>query len=149
MTQAHQISPGHVNDKIIFPFWSGGRKSHNSDTPLVVGAFSVNPADYALAQCAMSALFRVVAANGNPSITTHALLYNVTDSEAVSGSTLNYTTTVMEKKEATLTVGAAAGNLKNSEKLYEVRIWVDAPTTPEIDTIELYSAHLILLNQVQ
>ena len=112
MTQAHQIAPGHVNDKIIFPFWSGGRKSHNSDTPLIVGAFSVDPTDYAL-------------------------------------STLNYTSTVMEKKEASLTIGAAAGNLKNSEKLYEVRIWVDSPTTPEIDTIELYSAHLILQNQVQ
>jgi hypothetical protein len=51
------------------------------------------------------------------------LLYNVTDGETVTGTTLAVTANTPTKlQSAALTVGAAAGNLKNSEKVYEVRV---------------------------
>jgi len=50
-------------------------------------------------------------------------LYNLTDSEAVTGATATVTaTTWTAYASAALTVGSSAGNLKNSSKLYEVRI---------------------------
>lgn len=149
MTQAHQIGPGQVDNKIVFPVWVGGRESHNSDTPMVVGGIAFDPNDYALAQCSQSVFLRVVAANGTVGITTHVQLYNITDAEVVSGSDQTWTTTSMDKKDAALTIGAAAGNLKNSEKLYELRIFLDvAPGDPVLETVELYSAHLMFENTV-
>lgn len=149
MTQAHQIAPGHINDKLIFPLWVGGRESHNSDTPMVVGGISFNPSDYALAGCSQSVFMRVIAANGTVGITTHAQLYNITDAEVVTGSDQTFTLTSMAKKDAALTIGPAAGNLKDTEKLYECRIFLDlAPGDPVLETIEIYSAHLMFQNTV-
>jgi len=50
-------------------------------------------------------------------------LYNLTDSEAVTGASATVTaTTWTAYASAALTVGSSAGNLKNSSKLYEVRL---------------------------
>jgi hypothetical protein len=149
MTQAHQIAPGQVGDKIIFPVWVGGRESHNSDTPLCAGGIAFDPADHSLGNSSQSVFFRVVAANGTVGITTHVQLYNITDAEVVVGSDQTFTTTSMDKKDAVLTIGPAFGNLKDSEKLYECRIFLDvAPGDPILETIELYSAYLMFQNIV-
>lgn len=145
MTQAHQIAPGQVGNKIIHIVPCGGRESHNSDTPLVVGAFSFNPNDYSLAKATVIFKFVAVVANGTTPLTTHIKIRNITDSEDVTTSILNIVnSTAQTKYEATLTVGAAAGNLKNTgEKIYECRVYLNAPPgDPAIDTIELYKAEL-------
>lgn len=50
-------------------------------------------------------------------------LYNLTDGEAVTGASATVTaTTWTAYASSTLTVGSSAGNLKNSAKLYEVRL---------------------------
>jgi hypothetical protein len=145
MTQAHQIGPGQVGNIITHVVPCGGRESHNSDTPLIVGAFSFNPNNYSLGKATVVFKFVVVIANGTTPLTTHIKLRNITDAEDVTTSILNIVnSTTQTKYEATLTVGAAAGNLKNTgEKIYECRIYLDVPpANPATDTIELYKAEL-------
>jgi hypothetical protein len=145
MTQAHQIGPGQVGNQIIQIIPCGGRESHNSNTPLVVGAFSFNPNDYDLAKATVTFKFVAVIANGTTPLTTHIKLYNMTDAEDVTSSVMNIIdTTDQAKYEATLTIGAGAGAIKNTgEKIYECRIYLDvAPSNPATDTIELYKAEV-------
>jgi len=145
MTQAHQIGPGQVGNLITQVVPCGGRESHNSDTPLVVGAFSFNPNNYSLAKASVAFKFVVIAANGITPLTTHVKLRNITDGEDVTTSVLDVIdSTAQAKYEATLTVGSGAGEIKNTgEKIYECRIYLDAPPgNPATDTIELYKAEL-------
>ena len=162
MKTMHQITPNPVDSKdktnkessgfgvtgqtFLTPLWSGGRESHASATPLVVGAFLVASNDHALAGSTLSVIFRAVAANGSTPLTTHAKLVNVTDAEDVA--TLNFVdTTNVEKQEITLTLGAAVGDIKATERLYEVQVFVDAPGGPG-DTIELHMAEVRVVNTV-
>lgn len=145
MTQAHQIGPGHVGNVITHIVPCGGRESHNSDTPLVVGAFSFDPNNYDLAKATVTFKFVAIIANGTTPLTTHIKLYNITDAEDVTSSIMNIVdTTNQAKYEATLTVGSGAGQIKNTgEKIYECRIYLDAPPgNPATDTIELYKAEV-------
>lgn len=145
MTQAFQIAPGQRGDKIHHPIWAGGRETHNSDTPLVVGAFALNPDDYDLAGASVAFNFIAVVANGTTPLTTHVHLVNVTDAEVVASSALSLVdSTNQTKLSAVLTVGAGAGELKSgAEKIYECRIYLDsAPADPDTETIELYKAEL-------
>jgi hypothetical protein len=145
MTQAHQIGPGQVGNQIIQVIPCGGRESHNSDTPLVVGAFSFNPNNYSLAKATVVFKLVVIAANGTTPLTTHIKLRNITDSEDVTSSVINIVdSTSQVKYEATLVVGAGAGTIKNTgEKIYECRIYLDVPPgNPATDTIELYKAEV-------
>jgi hypothetical protein len=115
-------------------------ESHNSATPLVVGQFQFNPNEYNADATKLEIRFRATAINGNPGLTTHCRLYNLTDSEIVA--TLNFTSnTVITTVSALLTVGAGVGDIKQANKLYEVLIYVDAPAVPG-DSIELGSAEL-------
>lgn len=145
MTQAFQIGPGQRGDKIIQPIWAGGRESHNSDTPLVVGGFSLNPDDYSLAGASLAFSMVALVANGTTPLTTHIQLYNVTDAEVVATSALSLVdSTAQTKLSSNITVGIGAGELKSgAEKIYECRIYLDAvPVDPLIETIELYKAEL-------
>jgi hypothetical protein len=145
MTQAFQIGPGQVGEKIILPIWAGGRESHNDPTPLNAGGFAFNPDDYGLAGTTLAFEFVCVAANGNTPLTTHIHLYNLTDAEIVTSSVINIVDSTNPTKYApTLVVGAGAGEIKSgAEKLYECRIFLDgAPGDPLLDTIELFKAEL-------
>lgn len=136
--------PGHAGDKIIQTIWGGGRTSYGSDTPLVVGAFALNPNDYALANTTVAFKFDVVAATGTTPLTVHVLLFNLTDGEIVTSSQLAISNDTMPAKySATLAVGAAAGQIKTSgEKIYECRVFLDAASTGPTDTIELLKAEV-------
>jgi len=122
----------------------GGNESHASETPMVVGAFSFNPSSYSLSKATVAFSFSVVAANGVSPLTSHVKLRNVTDGEDVAASIFNIVdSTTATKYNAVLTVGAGAGLLKPTEKIYECRIYLDAPPAdPETDTIELFKAEL-------
>ncbi len=160
MKTMHQITPNPVDPKdktnkesggfgiegqvLLTLVWGGGQESHASATPLVVGAFVFASNDHALSGADLSVIFRAVAANGVSPLTTHVKLVNVTDSEDVA--TLNFVdTTSAEKQEETLPLGTDGGEVKPTERIYEVQIFVDAPSGPG-DTIELQSAELRVVN---
>jgi hypothetical protein len=145
MTQAFQIAPGQIGDKLIHPIWAGGRETHNSDTPLVVGAFAFNPDDYSIAKASVAFTFIAVVANGTTPLTSHIHLVNVTDAEVVTSSALSLVdSTDQTKLVANLVTGTGAGEIKTGgEKIYECRIYLDsAPVDPNTETIELYKAEL-------
>lgn len=123
----------------------GDVEGHDSATPKVVSQFQFDPTDYDMAVATRSLVFRAVAANGGGVASTNARLYNLTDGEAIA--TLNFTSAAPTMKETTLTEGAGAGEVDLSAKVYEVRIFVDAPDAID-DTIELGSAELRVINTV-
>ena len=162
MKTMHQITPNPVDLKdksnkesaaigltgqaFVTPIWAGGRETHASATPLIVGAFTFASNDHALAGATLSVIFRAVAANGVSPLTTHVKLVNVTDGEDVA--TLDFVdTTVTGNQETTLTLGTGVGDIKPTERLYEVQIFVDGPSGPG-DTIELNSAELRVVNTI-
>jgi len=140
---AHQILPGVAGDTYISIVPCGGAASHDSATPLVVSQFEFDPTLYNLEGGSRTLLFRAIAANGVSPLTTHVQLYNLTDAEIIA--TLDFVdTTVPGKDEVALTEGGGAGEIDPAAKIYEVRIFVDAPGGPS-DTIELGSAEIRVL----
>jgi len=87
---------------------------------LALGAFAFNPAEYGGSS---TFEFEVVLSASTGTLTATALLYNLTDAEDVTGATLTTSsTTPVKQNSGSLTVGTAAGNLKSTEKIYEVQI---------------------------
>lgn len=85
-----------------------------------VGQFMFDPTNYST-NCTYQ--FEVILSVSNGILTGTASLYNLTDLEAVTGTSLaTSNTTPTNLNSGNLTVGAAAGNLKNSQKMYEVRL---------------------------
>jgi hypothetical protein len=112
-------------------------KSYSSSTALVAGQFELNTEDY---PSLSGFTLRAIAANGTTPLTSHVVLYNVTDSETVA--TLDFIDTVNPQlKQQNLVSGTASGTLKPASKIYEARIYVDSPVS-EDDTIELGSAEI-------
>lgn len=144
MTQAFQIGPGQTGETITRPIWSGGRETNGSDSPVIVSAFPLNPDDYVLAGATVSFELLAVVANGNTPLSSHLHLYNLTDAEVVATSVIDIIdSTTPSKYTAALTIGTGAGELKSgAEKLYECRIFLDAPPGGGLDTIELFQAEL-------
>lgn len=137
---------GSSANKLISSIWSGGRETHGSETPMIVGAFSLNPGDYAVAGTTMSISFRAVAANGDSGLTGHVKLVNVTDNDDIA--ILDFTSTSLAKDEVVLTIGAGTGEIDSSEKVYEVQIYLEDPPVDQADTIELYSAEVRVVNTI-
>jgi hypothetical protein len=120
-------------------------ETHDSATPKVVGVFELNPADYVVGGTTRVMLFRAVAACGDAGTTVHVQLYSVTDAESIA--ILNFTSTTASIQTTTLTVGAGAGQVDNSSKIYEIRIYVDSPDGFD-DTVELGSADIKITNTI-
>lgn len=67
--------------------------------------------------------FVAVLYTNNVSNAVTAFLYNSTDKETVTGTSVNTTSTTPTILESSaLTIGDAAGNLQDSQKLYEIRL---------------------------
>lgn len=141
-----RVERGAVAQKFTSLISIAAREGHASDTYLVAGQDQFNAADHALAGTALTLKFQAVASNGAAALTTHAQLYNLTDGEVIA--TLDFTSESATSAEAALVIGAGAGEIDLSAKIYEVRIWVDAPVD-ETSTIELGSAHIRVENTVQ
>ena len=136
---------GTSGQTLINTIRAGDVESHDSATPLIVSQFAFDPSEYVLTGCTRSLVFRAVAANGGGVAQTKARVYNLTDGEYV-GSGLTFVNAAPTKQQETLTIGAGAGEVDDSEKLYEVHIWVVAPGAGE--TIELGSAELRMINTI-
>lgn len=142
---AASSSIGASGEKFVGIVGIGARATNPSATPLVVGAIEFDPTVYSLTGTTLSLVFRAIGAIGNPGLTAHAKLYNVTDAEDVA--TVDFTATSTSSQELALTIGVAAGNIKSGSRIYEVQIWVDSPINPG-DTAELYSATLRVINTI-
>lgn len=130
---------------VSHPISGAARSTYDSVTPRIAGSFAFNPSDYTINAIPPTLAFRAVAANGAAALTNSVQLYNLTDSAIVT--TVNFTSTSTVKTSIALTIGAGAGQIPNSEKIYEVRIFLGAPPGGDPSkTIELYSAHLVATN---
>lgn len=116
------------------------RTSNGSVTPLVAGGAAFNPALHDKPGFTKLMQFRAVSANGETGITTSVTLWNVTDGEEVAA--LSFTTTAQAKDEVVLVEGAGAGEVDSVEKIYEVRIFLDASPGGPTETVELYEAEI-------
>lgn len=103
-----------------------------------LGQFQFNAGNYT----GVSFLFTTVLSVSLGSLTGAVYLYNVTDGEVVAG-TLQSTSALTPTAQISgvLTVGAAAGNFKNTAKLYEVRLQVSGSLVTDI--VSLGSATLV------
>lgn len=137
---------GATAETFINTIRAGDVASHDSATPLVVSQFAFDPSEYTLTGATRSLVFRAVAANGGGISQTKARLYSVTDTEYI-GSGLTFTSASPAKQQETLTIGSGAGQVDDSEKIYEVHIWCVSPDEID-DTIELGSAELRMINTI-
>ena len=141
-----------TNDSLISPPYSGDIahvvncgdvNSNSTATPKIVSQFMFDPTDYDWIGASRSIVFRSVASNGGGAALTKVQLYSLTDAEVIS--TLDFTSVSPSMAEEVLVEGAAAGEVDQSAKIYEVRIWVDSPDLVD-DTVELGSAELRIAN---
>jgi len=136
------IASGSIVGQVIS---GAGRSTHASTIPRIVGSFAFNPLDHVVNLVPPVLAFRALAANGTPALTNSVQLYNLTDAAVVT--TLSFTSTSTVKQVAALTIGGGAGQIPNSEKVYEIRIFMGAdPGGDPLRTIELYSANMTAVN---
>jgi len=108
---------------------------------LVVGQFQFNASSYPDGtEFRLTSTFHV----SDGSLTGTVLLYNLTDAETVTNSTLTSSLTAPDSQvSSALPVGAGAGQLKTSAKTYEVRISVTG--TLPVDMVTVGSVSLAIL----
>ena len=143
---AHQTAPGGATQTLLNIVPCGGPASHASATPLIVKQFEFDPSQYAMEAAVLSLVLRATAANGVSPLTTNVQLFNVTHADLVAQLQFIDTTTP-GKQEIALAIGAGGGQVDNSAKIYEIRVFVDAPSGPS-DTIELGSVELRVTNTI-
>ena len=87
--------------------------------------------------------FRVVLQTTSGAAECDILLYNLDDGESVTGTTLTSTSLTAERKiSGALTIGAAAGNIKNAAKTYEVRLMRNGGLVADYVTCKLAQLEL-------
>jgi len=138
---------GASGEKFINIIPCGTRATGTSATPLVVHSIAFDPSIYTLTGATKTLIFRTIAATGNSTVTGHIKLRDITTGQDIS--IINLTNqTAQIKSEVSLSIGSPGTNtIANSEKIYEIRIYVDSPSLLN-DTIELYSAEIRVINTV-
>lgn len=96
-----------------------------------LGQFAFDPTQYGTGR---GFQFEVVMKVNNVAKTATALLYNLTDLETVTGTTVTVIGLLDFTKatSALIMAGAGAGDLKNSEKIYEVRLSIDGTVAGDL-----------------
>jgi len=111
-------------------FIAGVSSVDASSSEISLGAIPFDPSDYALIT---TLEFVVVLSVSDTSLTGTAKLYNITDREFITGGSISTSSTDPTKfSSGALTIGVAAGEVKPSEKLYQVWISVTGSGTGEI-----------------
>ena len=99
-------------------------------SPILVGSFSYDPTAFSVGATFQ---FEAMLSVNNAILTGGVSLYNVTDMETVTGASFTTSATTPTRfNSGNLTVGSAAGNLKDSRKTYEVRITNDGALSGNI-----------------
>jgi len=140
---------GASTEKLITPVLIALHESTDASLETVVGSFYFNPSEYSLSGTTRSIVFQVVASVGNATVTGHVRLRDVTT--GVNICTFDLTGaghTTATKFTQVLTVGTPAANvIANSEKLYELRLYVISPAL-STDFIENWKSEIIVTNTV-
>lgn len=137
-------SIGASTEKLITSLSLGESTTHSTATPLVVGQIELNPLDYTLNNTTRSLALHITASVGGGG-SGRVELYNVTDSDSIHIETISSATPV--NVSVPLTEGSGAGQIDLSSKIYEIRIWVNAPDLVD-DVVVLGSASLKIINTV-
>lgn len=106
----------------------------NPSGTVSIGQFAFDASLYSKGDSRYSTFRLRVVASVSAAVTGTVTLYNLTDGETVA-TISTITNTAPTKYDAALTVGVAAGNLKTSEKIYEVRASVTGTTSADIITV--------------
>jgi hypothetical protein len=108
---------------------------------LAIGQFGFNAANYPFGT---EFRFRSTLSVSGGALTGTVLLYNLTDGEVVSATTLSTSSTTPDSQVGLdIPVGVIAGNLKPSAKTYEVRLSVTGALPTDI--VNLGSAALVII----
>lgn len=100
-----------------------------------LGAFSWNPLDW---RAGARFSVQVVLSSSNSAETASINLYNLSDQELVGGATLGTTSlSPVVLETSPLTVGSSIGNLKNSQKIYEVRLSTSSTLAGDLSLLEV------------
>jgi hypothetical protein len=99
-----------------------------ADGVLAISQFAFDTSDWAFG----SFTFQVIMSVSVGTLTGQVLLYNLTDAETVFNSTLTTSSTTPVKLTGSLTAGSSAGYLKDTEKIYEIRIQNDGSLPSEL-----------------
>lgn len=120
------------------------RSTSFTDGTLAVGQTTIDPSAWTGATFTFQVRYTLLCSGAG--ITVQALLYNVTDGEVVTDTTLTHTgnTAYTTVTSVVLTVGAAAGNLKPTAKVYEIQLSVSAGGVGPADVATLTQAHLLV-----
>jgi hypothetical protein len=111
-----------------------------ANIPLAVGSRAFDASEW---PDASEVTFAVILSVSSDTLTGQARLYNLTDSEYVTGTTLTTSSTAPVKLESSvLTRGDGSGQLKLSEKQYEIRLEVTGGT--ESDIAYLGAGYLVI-----
>lgn len=109
---------------------------------IVMGQFAFNAGAYTISHVRFEACLWVSVAAAGPY--ARVRLYNLTDGEYVTGAVCTTTSeTVSAEASGDLTIGSDAGDLKSSQKVYEVRLEI-VDGVAMLDASHLGSAHLVL-----
>ncbi|MBD3261341.1 MAG: hypothetical protein GF334_06585 [Candidatus Altiarchaeales archaeon] len=134
-----QLAPSVANPPPMH-FLSNASNVDGNTTEISLGAVPFSPSVYA---SLTSIEFIVILSASDTTFTATVKLYNVTDREFVTGTTLNTTNTDPTKlTSGPLTVGTASGNVKTSERLYQV--WVSISGASINDQAFLDSAYFFI-----
>jgi hypothetical protein len=96
-----------------------------------LGAIELTPDDY-YAGAPVTIGLRIVMSCSNGATTATFKLYNLTDTEFVTASTLTTSSTTPVLLTVALPVGAGAGLIKDVSKLYEARIYQSGPLLSDV-----------------
>lgn len=124
---------------VPFPGVAGVQQTSNTGYTecgaIVFNAAVMAPSD---SQLTRTVKFRAVLEISPAGGTAYVRLFNTTDGEAVTSTELSTANTTATKLvSGTLTVGAASGNIKNAEKLYEIQIKRTGGTATDVVTCKL------------
>lgn len=109
---------------------------------LATSAFQFNTTEY---PAGTRFQFQTTLHVSSGTLTGTVTLYNLTDGEVVTGTNISTSSTSPQTTvSAIIPVGSAAGNLKDTDKTYEIRLSVSGGTDPT-DIVYLGSAALIVL----
>lgn len=92
----------------------------SNDYTVVAAQFTLNGSDFS---SSLTWTFNMIAAIVQHAGTAEARLYNLSDQEYVTNATITTTNSAPTSVQSpTLVVGSASGNIKDTEKIYEVRL---------------------------
>lgn len=137
---------GSSGQKFIAVISLGDQDSYASNVGKIKKTITFNPSEFVLAGATRTLELRATAGLGATPNTGRVKLINETDADDVVAN-LAFTVAPQTTQTVVIPVGAGAGQIDNSAKVYRLEISVDGAPTPA-DTIEFGGATLHVINTI-